>query len=157
MENEQIIKIPKEYKHKETIKISSKEILLPKYVKKSISKYQFLVQDNNIYLQRKCNKCNKYFNVQIYNDEQFSNVDDICIRYIGELSGFHNICNSCDSILEPTSKPSTTINNKDTGTQLNLDIDKELKNYYKILAVKNETTLRTQIINALIYYKKFIN
>lgn len=156
MENKEIIKIPKEYKHREVIKIKNEDIKLPKYVKSSISKYRFLVEDNNIYIQRKCNKCNIYFSVQQYYNGHFNNFGDD-IRFLGEISGFHNICNTCASIPQPTSKILRTVNNKDTETQLNLDIDKELKNYYKILAIKNGTTLRNEIINALISYKNSID
>lgn len=150
-----IINIPKDYKTKDTIDILGQNIPLSPFIKNSISKYRFVVVDNVIYLQRKCNKCNNFFTVQYFNNGTLENIDENNFRYIGLKSGFHNVCFTCDDTSNTTSNfiPNKLSKEKTNETQLNLDIDKDLKNYYKILAINNSTTLKTEIINALLHYK----
>ena len=154
-----IINIPKDYKTKDTIDILEQSIAIPSFVKNSISKYRFIIIDNVIYLQRKCNKCNNFFTVQKFNNGTLENTTENNFRYIGLKSGFHNVCIPCD---DTSNTPSNFIPNKlskenNNETQLNLEIDKDLKNYYKILAINNSTTLKTEIINALLYYKNSLD
>lgn len=154
-----IINIPKDYKTKDTIAILGENIPISSFIKNSISKYRFVVIDNIIYLQRKCNTCNIFFTVQYFNNGTLENIDENNFRYIGLKSGFHNICISCD---DTSNTPSNfTVDKlskeKNNETQLNLEINKDLKNYYKVLAISNSTNLKTEIITALLYYKNFLD
>lgn len=63
MDNNKTYTISKEYKTSSYFKINTIEIELPKYVKNSITKYRFNFVQDTIYLQRKCNKCNNFFDV----------------------------------------------------------------------------------------------
>lgn len=154
-----IINIPKDYKTKDTIDILGESIPLSSFIKNSISKYRFLVQDNVIYLQRKCNKCNDFFTVQYFINGSLQNTNENNFKYIGPKSGFHNVCTICDDTSNtPSNFNANKLSKEKTNeTQLNLDIDKDLKNYYKILAITNSSTLKTEIINALLHYKNFLD
>ncbi|MEG1142452.1 MAG: hypothetical protein RSE41_08440 [Clostridia bacterium] len=158
--NNKIVTIPKEYKSKIDIIIMEKKIPLPTYIKNSITKHRFFLDNDDIYLQRKCNECGEFFTVQIFDDNTFSNIEELPIRYIGKKSGFHNTCINCEVFFGNTNKSPIKPNvinslqvNKLNQIQLNIDIDKDLKNYYKILAINNATNLKIEIINALLYYK----
>lgn len=155
-----IMLIPKNYKTHTSINILEEDIPISSFVRNSISKYRFLIRDDIIYLQRKCNKCNNFFTVQYFKDGTFKNTNESKFRYIGFKSGFHNICTSCESNINNESKDLTTSQSpktKNNETQLNLEIDKNLKSYYKILAIKNSTTLKLEVINALLYYKNHLD
>lgn len=154
-----IIIIPKNYKTHDNIDILGESIPLPSFVKNSITKYRFLIRDDIIYLQRKCNKCNNFFTVQYFIDGTFKNTDENNFRYIGFKSGFHNICTSCEILCNNSYNfvSNTLPKEKNNETQLNLEIDKDLKNYYKILAINNSTTLKIEVIKALLYYKNFLD
>lgn len=153
-----IIVIPKECKLEPFFNIEQTYITLPNYVINSISKYRFMLCDDRIFLQRKCNKCANFFSVQEYIDGSFKNIDNPQVRYLGAKSGFHNICTNCKIINSSPNAPVSQLSyNTKYREQLNIDIDTDLKNYYKILAIKNRTTLKTEVINALTYYKSNIN
>lgn len=154
-----IINIPKIYKTKDEIDILGQSIPLSPFIKNSISKYRFLVQDNMIYLQRKCNTCNNFFTVQYFNNGDLENINENNFRYIGLKSGFHNVCITCDNAPNTSSNfiSNKLSKEKINETQLNLEINKELKNYYKVLAINNSTNLKTEIITALLYYKNFLD
>ncbi|MDB1946389.1 hypothetical protein PMY35_01030 [Clostridium tertium] len=154
-----IINIPKDYKTKDTIYILEQSIPIPPFVKNSISKYRFIIIDNVIYLQRKCNNCNDFFTVQYFINDALQNTNENNFRYIGPKSGFHNLCIKCDDTSNTTSNliPNKLSKENNNETQLNLEIDKNLKNYYKILAINNSTTLKKEIINALLHYKNSLD
>lgn len=158
-----IIRLTKEHKKTSTIIINDIEINLPTYVLNSISKHQFLIDGDLIYLQRKCNICKKAITIQQLIDNKLVNIENLKIRFIGQKSGFHNTCYNCESII--SSKVSSTIDNlKEINqaptatitTQLNIKIDKDLKKYYQLLALTNESNLAKEIKNALIFYKSYI-
>lgn len=154
----EIIIIPKECKVSPTFSIGETQILLPKYVVNSISRYRFLLYDDKIFLQRKCNKCNNFFSVQEYIDGSFKKIDNPSMRYLGTKSGFHNTCASCEIInTSPVTHISQLSNKTADREQLNIVIDADLKDYYKIIAIKNRTSLKTEVINALTYYKNNVN
>ena len=158
--NNKIVTIPKEYKYKIDIVLLGKNIPLPPYIKNSITKHRFFIENEVIYLQRKCNNCEEFFTVQIFANDTFTNIEDLPVRFLGEKTGFYNKCVECEIVLNNTNKSpiiTKVVNSipidKTNETQLNIDIDKDLKNYYKILAINNSTNLKIEIINALLYYK----
>lgn len=153
-----LISIPKKYKKDEYANtpfiVHDTEIILPPYVRNSISRYAFTVVDDTILLCRKCNNCSKFIEVQKYENNNFVNLPNLEIAYRGEVAGFESYCNEClpyknikNSKLEPTT------HNSDNMVQVNIKIDAELKKYFRIEAAKNNTKLSTELIKALIFYK----
>ncbi len=148
----EIINIPKHYKNtyeSETFLVKDKEIYLPKYVAASISKYRFCIENETIFLQRYCNACNTYFNVQKYDTNKFINIENN-FRFIGKKSGFDNTCNNCRT----TQSLRTASEFNDNLTQLNIKINPDLKKYYQILSIKKEISLQDLITEVLLSYKK---
>lgn len=160
--NEKIINLTLDNKKSKNVKINDMIIDLPPYVINSISKYQFIVTDNYIYLQRQCNLCKKTMTVQKIINKQYVNIQNLPIRFIGKKSGFHNKCHQCEKLIPSnilkTSNTTTKniIYTSSNLTQLNIKVDKDLKKYYQYLSVTNETTLNKEIQNALIFYKEHI-
>lgn len=163
MNDKKIILIPKEFKHKEYFNYANYNIKLPNYIKASISKYRFTLSDG-LYLQRQCADCKNFFTVQIYENDNFTNIENCEIKYIGEKTGFNCRCIRCDSenkenkkdLILPL-KDKEFVTNSCNQVQLNLLIDKNLKKEFQLLALRNDTTLKVQIITALYFYRDYIN
>lgn len=147
-----IINIPKHYKRiyeSEPFIIEGITIYLPKYVAASIGKYRFNIESDNIFLQRYCNGCKTYYNVQKFDNGEFINIENP-FRYIGKASGFHNTCNDC---ISPQSKKNiATLDNN--LVQLNVKIDPDLKRYFQIESIKNKVSLQELITTVLLSYKE---
>ena len=146
--NEHVIEISIEHKHLDIFEINGIHITLPKYVKNSISNYRFVIIEEKIILQRKCNICGTFFDVQEYKNNNFINIENTEIKYIGEKSGFHNTCNECSKTPSPNNLDIPQ-NNSNNTVQLNIKIDIELKKYYQIRAIENNTSLKDEIIKVL--------
>lgn len=150
MQMSKIINIPKEYKDLDkSLLVNNIELELPIYVRRSISKYRFIVKDNTIYLQRLCNVCGNFFNVKKVEDRQYISIDKY-FREIGEKSGFHNTCITCEG-----KTPVKSVSN-DNLAQLNIKISNDLKKYYQILSINNSSTLKDEVTAALIFYKNHL-
>ena len=117
-----IITIPKEYKDLDKpFLVDNIELELPIYIKRSISKYRFIIENDTIYLQRLCNACGDFFNVQKIEDGKYISLDDKHFRELGKKSGFHNICINCEN------KSPTKIVSTDNLTQLNIKVPNDKK------------------------------
>ncbi len=151
-----LIRIPKEYKkNNQSFIVNSIEVKLAPYIISSISKFAFMIEDNTIYLCRKCNSCTKYFKVQRYINGVYENLNELPIKYKGPISGFESICYKCDSDSKFKNIPISLKDiDKDNMVQLNIKVDSEIKKYYRTLAAKNNTRLGTELTNALLFYKE---
>lgn len=150
-----IIKIPMNYKNSnDPFIINAIQITLPSYVKERIAKYVFTVEEGTIYLHRKCNTCKKFIKVLVYEDGNFSKINNSEIDFKSPSNGFNTCCNKClKTNPVKTISPSSQNHNIDTTVQLNIKVDVELKKYYRKLAAEKNTKLNTELINALIFYK----
>lgn len=156
--NENIINLSKEDRDNKYITLNNITINLPNFILGSISKYRFIIDDNNsIYLQRKCNKCENFFNVQIIEETELKNIKDSHIRFIGPKSGFHNTCYDCDKLKNTHTKSNNFLYQAtDSLVQLNVNVDNNIKKYYQLLSINNGTNLKEEINNALIFYKNHL-
>lgn len=149
------IRIPKEYKgnSNKPFSINGIEIFLPPYVLKSVSMYAFKIINNEIILYRRCNHCNSFIQVQKYINDKFENLPKLQIAFNEQENRFEYYCNSCISnkIDNEHLKNSNKENSYDK-VQLNIKVTPELKKRYKILAAENNTSLNTELVNALLHY-----
>ena len=142
-----IFLLTKECRHSETIQVLDNVITIPKYIKRSLSKHRLELIGTELYLQRKCNNCGKFINIQKYDFtlEVFTNLKNCNMRFIGEKSGFHNQCIMC--------KPNKISRTYDYETQLNIHIPLKLKRYFQIRALENDTSLKFEICTILETFK----
>lgn len=156
--NENIVSLSKEDRDNKYITLNNIDITLPNFILGSISKYRFIIDDNNlIYLQRKCNKCENFFNVQILEETELKNIKDSHIRFKGPKSGFHNTCYGCEELKTPHIKSKDFLcQSNGSVVQLNVNVDNDIKKYYQLLSINNGTNLKEEINNALIFYKNHL-
>lgn len=160
MSDEKIIIIPKNFKHiEDCFRYENYNIKLPQYIRSSIKRYRFIQKNNKLYLQRQCIDCNNFFTVQIYEENNFINIENTEVEFTGTKTGFKSRCISCNSKHRNNKIiPSTNLikNTSYNEVQLNLSISKDLKKEFQLLALKLDTSLKVQVINALEFYKKYL-
>lgn len=129
-----------------TFQYNNLTISVPMFITRSASKYRYDVKNNT--LERQCSLCKKWFTAgSIIDNELLLNDDNF--RIIGPKSGLDNKCKLCTTPL--------TISKNGHSTQivpLHLQISKDIKDYYRFMAFKNEISLKDSIEIALTEYMK---
>lgn len=147
-----IILITEKDKKNEFTTINEIKIDLPKSTLGSISKYRFYIENEKIYLQRYCNNCKKFFNVKTLIDTTLVVVDNCAFTPIGKGSNFETICINCKN----TNKSYPDLSIMSDNIQLNVKTNKELKRFYQLLSIENDTSLSAEVTKALLFYKSHI-
>lgn len=80
---------------------NNKTIMAPNFVRRAAKNYRF--DHAKQLLQKKCIECGKYYDVQKYENEKFSNVhDEMEIHFYSEESGYATLCATCNDTIKTT-------------------------------------------------------